>query len=109
MDEPLRTQPRATLNLIPEHTWNAAPSGALTFYLAEGQRLAHTGSWAFNAAGFEYWSSELFRIHGLDPGGKTPTIAEYMALVHPEDRDDVTREIQKINKGRFRAKPSRSP
>src|SRR5688572_4374271 len=39
------------------------------FYLAEGQRLAHTGSWAFTPAGFEYWSSELFQIHGLDPRG----------------------------------------
>jgi PAS domain S-box-containing protein len=44
------------------------------FYLAEGQRLAHMGSWAFSAAGFEYWSSELFRIYGLDPGGKPPTL-----------------------------------
>src|SRR5579871_5544017 len=26
------------------------------FYLAEGERLAHTGSWAFGATGFEYWS-----------------------------------------------------
>src|SRR5262245_6381908 len=43
------------------------------FYLAEGQRLAHMGSWAFNAAGFDYWSPELFRIHGLDPSGKAPT------------------------------------
>jgi PAS domain S-box-containing protein len=55
-------------------------------YLAEGQRLAHMGSWAFNAAGFEYWSSELFRIHGLDPSNKPPTVEEYLALVHPEDR-----------------------
>ncbi len=31
------------------------------FYLSEGQRLAHMGSWAFNATGFTYWSSELFR------------------------------------------------
>jgi hypothetical protein len=44
------------------------------FYLAEGQRLAHMGSWAFNAAGFDYWSPELFRIHGLDASGKAPTI-----------------------------------
>jgi formate hydrogenlyase transcriptional activator len=66
------------------------------FYLAEGQRLAHTGSWAFNAAGFEHWSPELFAIHGLDPGGKAPTVAEYMALVHPEDREFVAREIQKM-------------
>src|SRR5580704_5016738 len=55
-------------------------------YLAEGQRLAHMGSWAFNAAGFEYWSSELFRIHGLEPSDKPPTVEEYLALVHPEDR-----------------------
>ncbi|MGB8771205.1 MAG: sigma 54-interacting transcriptional regulator [Candidatus Korobacteraceae bacterium] len=56
------------------------------FYLAEGQRLAHIGSWAFNAAGFEYWSPELFRIYGLDLSGKPPTVEEYLALVHPKDR-----------------------
>jgi len=65
-------------------------------YLAEGQRLAHTGSWAFNAAGFEYWSSELFRIHGLDPSGKAPTLDEYVALVHPEDREFVAETIRKM-------------
>jgi PAS domain S-box-containing protein len=65
-------------------------------YLAEGQRLAHTGSWAFNAAGFEYWSSELFRIHGLDPSGKAPTLAEYVALVHPQDREFVAETIRKM-------------
>jgi PAS domain S-box-containing protein len=73
------------------------------FYLAEGQRLAHTGSWAFDATGFEYWSSELFEIHGLEPGGKAPTTPEYIALVHPEDREFVAQEIQKMltNHGRF--------
>ena len=66
------------------------------FYLAEGQRLAHTGSWAFTAAGFEYWSSELFHIHGLDPRGDPPTKEEYLALVHPEDREFVDQQIQQI-------------
>jgi PAS domain S-box-containing protein len=56
------------------------------FYINEGQRVAHMGSWAFNAAGFEYWSSELFRIHGLDPSDKPPTVEDYLARVHPEDR-----------------------
>ncbi len=56
------------------------------FHLAEGQRLAHMGSWAFNATGFTYWSSELFQVYGLDPRGKPPTVEEYLALVHPEDR-----------------------
>jgi formate hydrogenlyase transcriptional activator len=64
------------------------------FYLAEGQRLAHTGSWTFTAAGFEHWSPELFAIHGLDPAKKAPTVDEYMALVHPDDRDSVAQEIR---------------
>jgi formate hydrogenlyase transcriptional activator len=64
------------------------------FYLAEAQRLAHVGSWAFRADGFGHWSPELFAIHGLDPHGTPPTIGEYIALVHPDDREFVTREIQ---------------
>jgi len=66
------------------------------FYLSEGQRLAHMGSWAFNAAGFDYWSSELFHIHGLDPTGKPPTLEGYLDLVHPEDRDSIQQEVQKM-------------
>src|SRR5206468_5136589 len=49
---------------------------------------------AFDAAGFKHWSSELFVIHGLDPAAKAPSIAEYMALVHPEDREFVAQNIQ---------------
>src|ERR1700759_1139337 len=89
MDEPLRTEPRPTANPVSAHT-------LAELYLAEGQRLAHTGSWAFNARGFAYWSAELFRIHGLEPSGKAPTLAEYMALVHPEDRDPGAPEIRNM-------------
>jgi PAS domain S-box-containing protein len=73
------------------------------FYLAEGQRLAHTGSWAFDATGFKHWSPELFEIHGLKPDAKAPSTPEYMALVHPEDREFVAREIHRMlaNQGRF--------
>src|SRR5579863_913001 len=68
------------------------------FYLSEGQRLGHTGSWAFNASGFfEYWSQELFQIHGLDPRGHAPTKEEYLALVHPEDREFVEHQIQEMS------------
>jgi PAS domain S-box-containing protein len=68
----------------------------IEFYLAEGQRLAHTGSWAFNADGFGHWSPELFAIHGLDPHRTPPTIREYIALVHPDDRAFVAQEIQTV-------------
>ena len=63
------------------------------FYLAEGQRLAHMGSWAFNAAGFEYLSPELFRIYGLGPNGGPPTVEAYLALVHPDDRGFMKQRI----------------
>jgi PAS domain S-box-containing protein len=68
-------------------------------YLAEAQRLSQIGSWAFNATGFGHWSPELFKIHGLDPGGKAPSIPEYLALVHPEDRDFVVQEIERMLEG----------
>jgi PAS domain S-box-containing protein len=66
------------------------------FYLAEAQRLAHTGSWTFDAAGFENWSSELFQIHGLKPGHKAPSISEYISFVHPEDREFVAQNIKQM-------------
>ncbi len=71
------------------------------FYLAEGQRLAHMGSWAFGPAGFGYWSPELFRMHGLDPDGKAPNIQEYLSCVHPQDRESVANLINALA-----AKPS---
>jgi PAS domain S-box-containing protein len=65
-------------------------------YLIEGQRLARMGSWAFNANGFTYWSSELFQIHGLHSHDKPPTVEEYLALVHPEDRAFVKTGIAQM-------------
>jgi PAS domain S-box-containing protein len=66
------------------------------FYLSEGQRLAHAGSWAFDSAGFDYWSPELFRIYGLDPASKAPTVQEYLDLLHPEDREFMANLMTRI-------------
>jgi PAS domain S-box-containing protein len=68
------------------------------FYLSEGQRLAHMGSWAFNPSGFfDYWSEELFRIYGLDPQRGAPTLEEYLATVHPRDREFIANTIKKMH------------
>jgi PAS domain S-box-containing protein len=68
------------------------------FYLSEGQRLAHMGSWAFNPAGFfYYWSEELFRIYGLDPQKGAPTLEQYLATVHPQDRDFMANTIKRMH------------
>ncbi len=61
-------------------------------YLAEAQRLSHTGSFACNPETGKtlYWSEELFRIFGLDPQRGVPGSDDYSQLVHPEDRDRVS-------------------
>lgn len=71
---------------------------AAEFYLAEGQRLGQSGSWAlnFNAESFQYWSPSLFQLHGLDETLKPPSIRQFLALVHLEDRNIVAREIEKM-------------
>jgi PAS domain S-box-containing protein len=66
------------------------------FYLAEGQRLGHMGSWAFGPDGFDYWSPELFRMHGLDPAGKPPSIQEYLNCVHAQDRESMADLIKGV-------------
>jgi PAS domain S-box-containing protein len=71
------------------------------FYLAEGQRLAHVGSWSFTADGMrEYWSAEWFDILGWDPARGVPPIPEYLKIVHPDDRERVRSVIERmIEKG----------
>ncbi len=56
-------------------------------FLAEGQRLSHTGSWAWNAlTGKVTWSQEHFRILGLDPLDTKPSLNAFWERVHPDDR-----------------------
>jgi PAS domain S-box-containing protein len=67
------------------------------FLLAEAQRLGHMGSWSFNpATGFDHWSPELFRIHGLEPALEAPTSEVYLTLVHPEDREFVASLMKRM-------------
>jgi PAS domain S-box-containing protein len=68
------------------------------FYLREGERLAHMGSWAFNPLGFfDYWSQEVFEIYGLDPLQGAPTLERYLAALHPQDRESMADTIKKMH------------
>ena len=67
-------------------------------YISEGQRLANMGCWAFNPSGFfEYWSQELYKIYGLDPHKGAPTLEQYLATVHPQDRDFMADTIKRMH------------
>ena len=63
-------------------------------YLAEAQRLTHTGSWALDGTTREarYWSEEMFRIFGFDPQQGFPKRDQWLQRIHPEDRDKVKRQ-----------------
>src|SRR6201987_2623928 len=57
-------------------------------YLAQAQRLAHIGSWAWDATGRNavYVSEEWCRIYGFDPKDGMPSWEQRLQRVHPEGR-----------------------
>ena len=63
--------------------------------LAEGQRIAHLGSWEFIAATHEtIWSDEQKRIYGLDPAGPSPVYEEMLRRhIHREDAVHLDRSF----------------
>ena len=65
-------------------------------YLAEAQRLTHTGSWAFNTITRKvtYWSDEMFRIHGMEARNGPPSRDEQVQLKHAEDRDSSRETVE---------------
>ncbi len=60
-------------------------------YLAESQRLTHTGGWAVEPNTREpvYLSDELVRMWGYDPQDGLRTRDQLFERIHPEDRDRV--------------------
>jgi PAS domain S-box-containing protein len=59
-------------------------------YLDAGQRISHTGSWAWNARSGElFWSAEHYRILGLNRHDSQPTYASFFESVHADDRSGV--------------------
>jgi PAS domain S-box-containing protein len=65
-------------------------------YLAEAQKLNHTGSWAWDVRTRDaFWSQEMFRILGYEPEKTKPSLALFMERVHPEDRQMVEQVVKR--------------
>jgi PAS domain S-box-containing protein len=74
------------------------------FYLSEGERLAHIGSWASTDLGIRwsedlniYWSDEVHKIFGFDPKNGTPSLQQFLSAVHPEDQASLTATMKKLH------------
>ncbi len=63
-------------------------------FLAEGQRISHTGSWSWNiSTGKLVWSEEHCRIFGFDPKEVEPTFKLFSERIHPEDQTLVQQTL----------------
>ena len=84
-------------------------------YLAEAQKLTHTGSWAVRVPRMEnaqreagqelaviprfgwdasYWSNEMYQIFGFDPDPMPPAYMEIVQRLHPEDARHNTSVVE---------------
>jgi PAS domain S-box-containing protein len=65
-------------------------------WLAQAQRLSHTGNWVYDATTerYLYWSDESYRIWGFDRLQGLPSRENMWRRIHPDDRDRLWEEIQ---------------
>ncbi|WP_299783109.1 chemotaxis protein CheB [uncultured Roseobacter sp.] len=63
------------------------------------QDLAKVGFWALDVDTKQlHWSSEVYRIHGMDPSKPSPTLDEALEYYHPDDRKSVIKEVDRVAK-----------
>ena len=64
--------------------------------LSEAQRIAHIGSWEWGIAQEGgWWSEELYRILGVEPGSVPMTFESYLERVLPQDRALVESSVER--------------
>jgi PAS domain S-box-containing protein len=64
--------------------------------LQDAQAVAHLGSWEWDSAtGEAACSRELYRMYGVTPEAFTPPFQAFLALVHPDERAEVTAHIER--------------
>ncbi|HTU98159.1 MAG TPA: PAS domain S-box protein [Solirubrobacteraceae bacterium] len=62
--------------------------------LDESQSIAGVGSWTWNLdSGEPAWSVQQYLLHGVSPLSDAPPLDDFLALVHPEDRERVRTRI----------------
>ena len=113
----LETQVRARTQELEQRNWQLAEAKARLAdekialerseaYLAEAQRLSHTGSWHWNiSSGEALWSKEFYAIFGFNSEKTKASYPLYIQRIHPEDRSKLeeARELAIKNKGDFEA------
>jgi two-component system, sensor histidine kinase and response regulator len=65
--------------------------------LVEAQHTALTGNWEWDIATDQTsWSDGLYHIYGMDPEDSAPNHQDCLNLVHPDDRENASRQIENL-------------
>jgi PAS domain S-box-containing protein len=69
-------------------------------YLAEAQRLSHTGSWAWapGTGEIRYWSEECYRVLGFDPRDGPPRFETFFQRVHLDDQAKAREKFERATR-----------
>jgi PAS domain S-box-containing protein len=64
--------------------------------ISESQRVAHVGSWDWDAAADSIrWSDEYYRIYSIDPDLPTPVYIEHLKIYTPECRERLDAAVKR--------------
>jgi PAS domain S-box-containing protein len=71
-------------------------------YLAEAQKITHTGSWAYDVATrrVTYSSEEHHRLFGFDPAAGMPGAGDWVRRIHPDDRETAIQTMEQTIRDR---------
>jgi len=68
--------------------------------LEKAEEMAHFGTWRHDFTSHEvWWSKELYRILGLEPGSVVPTKEFFYSFDHPDDKELIERVVDECLKG----------
>jgi two-component system cell cycle sensor histidine kinase/response regulator CckA len=69
--------------------------------LSHAQQIARMGNWDWDiGADYLYWSTHTYDLFGLAPGGLGSRYDDFLAVVHPDDRERVHAAVQDALAGR---------
>ena len=68
--------------------------------LETAEEQAGLGSWYFDVSiNKGWWSKQMYQLFGLEPGREIPGNEEYLAMIHPEDRELLAQTLVQMYQG----------
>lgn len=97
MDTPASHEPSTTASHADELKRLEQRLRRIEQLMVDTQGVAHLGTWEWDISEpVATWSDELYRIYGLTREIYTPSYENYLAMVHPDDRERVIEATNRV-------------